>query len=96
MTPYNCLEELTIDAIQLLKPGMAVCICNAALRRQGYMVDLYEFEICVLFIASLRTARVISEIQSQNIKYKMWIQEIALSHFQNSTEPSTISQPWLH
>ena len=71
MTPYSCLEELTIDAIQLLKPGMAACICNAALRRQGYMVDLYEFEICVLYIESLRTSRVVTEIQSQNIKYKM-------------------------
>lgn len=58
-TQYNCLEELTIDAIQLLKPGMAVCICNAALRRQGYMVDLYEFEICVLYIESLRISRTI-------------------------------------
>ena len=48
-----------MDTIQLLTPGMAVCICSAALRRQGYMVDLYEFEICVLFIESLRTCRTI-------------------------------------
>lgn len=55
------------------------------------MVDLYELEICMFYIES-QIARAVSEIQSQTIKYKMWIQEISLSHFQNSTEPSTVSQ----
>ena len=49
----NCLEELTIDAIQLMKPGMAVYICNRSTQEAGCMVNLYGFEICVLYRKSL-------------------------------------------